>query len=635
MKEGEEVPDERDDVSALTTLWRERGVLDSFGGDGSQSLAASDRALTSGLTFSSGELKLDDATRAALATEPLVMGDVLGRGGMGVVCVAEQKSLRREVAVKRLADHADETGLASLLKEAWVGGLLAHPNVAPVHALVDLDGAPAVVMKRITGTSWRDAMRDPRRIPEGERGDLLAFHLRVLVAVCNAVHHAHQRGVLHLDIKPENVMLGRFGETCLVDWGLAAGWGKSAPEWMPRADEIRSVSGTPDYMAPEIASASGAEISPRTDVYLLGATLHEAVTGRAPHRGGAAIDRMLRAYRSEPFAYPASVPEELARILHRAMHRDPSERYASAEALRDAIESFALHRRGEERIVEARERVAKLETAVESASAEIEIARAFGTARFALREAETARPAFADREALRERLHVAMARSALDAGKLALAERYLSELATSKTDLKKRLDDLRERDAARSRRVRTLEHIAREQDLDEGSAFRRRVLVGFSFVLLLGNLAYGWLERAGYLQHTYVAMLLQGLGVWVGVGGFVAWRRRAIFRNHANTVMFSIAILCFVVLQSLWLALLALEVPFERGVLLSGVVYLLASGAVTTLVSARFFPSVIFSSLGLLVASFFPEHVWDVFGVASCASLATVGLAWPAARGRA
>lgn len=629
MKDAQDVPEERDDASALTTLWRERGVLESFAGDGSQSLAASDRALTSGLTFSSGELKLDDATRGSLALESLELGAELGRGGMGIVSSAVQKSLRREVAVKRLAGHADETGLASLLKEAWVGGLLAHPNVAPVHALVDLDGAPAVVMKRIAGTSWREVLRDPTRIPEAERGDALAFHLRVLVAVCNAVHHAHQRGVLHLDLKPENVMLGRFGETCVVDWGLAAGWGANAPEWMPRASEIRSVSGTPDYMAPEIASASGADISPRTDVYLLGATLHEAVMGRAPHRGGPVLDRMLRAYRSEPFAYPATVPEELARILHRAMHRDPSERYASAEAFRDAVESFVAHRRGEERIAEARDRVARLEQAVQAADTEIEIARAFGTARFALREAETARPGFADHDALRERLHVAMARSALDAGKLALAERYLSELASSKDDLKKRLDELRERDAARSRRVRTLEKIARDQDLDEGSQFRRQVLLGFSVVLMLGNFAYGWLDRAGMLTHDYGVMLLQGLGVWALIGGYVYWQRRSVFRNHANAVVFGVAILCFVVLEALWASLLVLEVPFERGVLLSGVVYLLASGAVTTLMSARFFPSVIFSSLGLLAAPFFPAHAWEIFGVASGASLATVGLAWP------
>lgn len=632
MTQAEDSPEERDDASALSTLWRERGVLDSFGGDGSQSLAASDRALTSGLTFSSGALALDDATRGSLALETLVLGEVLGRGGMGVVSAAMQQSLRREVAVKRLADHADESGLASLLKEAWVGGLLSHPNVAPVHALVDLDGAPAVVMKRITGTSWRDVIRDPKRIPEGERADPLGFHLRVIVAVCNAVHHAHQRGVLHLDLKPENVMLGRFGETCVVDWGLAAGWGPDAPEWMPRADEIRSVSGTPDYMAPEIASASGPQISPRTDVYLLGATLHEAVVGRAPHRGGPAIDRMMRAYRSEPIAYPPSVPEELARILRRAMHRDPVERYPSAEALRDAVESFVAHRHGEERIAEARERVARLEGAVESAATEVEIARAFGAARFALREAETARPGFADQGPLRERLHVAMARAALDAGKLALAERHLSELATSKDDLKKRLDELRERDAARSRRVRSLEKIAREQDLDEGSQFRRRVLVGFSFVLLLGNLVYGWLDRAGLLVHTYGAMLLQGIGVWIGVGAFIVWRRRALFRNHVNTVMFGIAMLCFVVMQALWASLLVLQVPFERGVLLSGIVYVLASGAVTTLVSARFFPSVVFSSVGLLAAPLFPEHVWEIVGVSSCAALATVGLAWPAAR---
>lgn len=633
MDESERPSTDRDEASALTTLWRERGVLEAFAqADGSQSLAASDRALTSGLTLASGALALDETTRAALAAEPLVLGDVLGQGGMGVVHVAEQRSLRREVAVKRLAAGADESALASLLKEAWIGGLLAHPNVAPVHALTELDGAPAVVMKRIRGSSWRDALRDLSRLPEGERAEPLTHHLRIFVAVCNAVHHAHQRGVLHLDLKPENVMLGRFGEVSVVDWGLAAGWGPSAPSWMPRADEIRSVSGTPDYMAPEIASASGAALSPRTDVYLLGATLHEVVTGKAPHRGGPALDRMLRAYRSEPFAYPAAVPAELAAILHRAMHRDPAERFASAEALRDAVERFLVDRRADARIAEAHDRVARLEAAVEWGTGEAEVARAFGGARFALREAEQARPGFEGHPALRERLHVAMARAALDAGNLALAEEHLRALTRSSEELRARLAALRARDAERSRRVRSLERLAEESDLDRGSRFRRRVLSASAAALLLGNLAYAWREHAGALPHDYGTMLLEGLGVWLVVGAFVVFRRAALFRNHANTVMFTIAILSGAALQALWAALWALDVPFERAIPATGIVYVLAGGGVTMLLSARFFPSILFASAGVLGAALVPAHAWELLGVGSSSALATVALAWPASK---
>jgi hypothetical protein len=319
------------------------------------------------------------------------------------------------------------------------------------------------------------------------------------------------------------------------------------------------------------------------------------------------------------------------KILHRAMHRSPAERFESVEAMRDAVERFVAHRRDEERITEARDRVARLEQVVGGGS-EIEIARAYGAARFALREAETARPDFADRDALRERLHSTMARSALDAGKLALAERYLSELATSKDDLKKRLAELRERDAARSRRMHALETVARDQDLDAGSRFRRSVLIGFGGILVLGHFAYGWLDRAGLLTHSFPMLLLQGTGVWLAVTAWLLWKRRALFRNHANNVLFGIAILAFGVQQSLWAALWVLGEPFERGVPLIGITYVLAAGGVTTLVSPRFFPSVIFAVVGLIVAQLYPQFVWEVLGIGSGTSLASVGLAWPAER---
>ncbi|MFO0682962.1 MAG: serine/threonine-protein kinase [Sandaracinus sp.] len=624
-----------DDYAALTTLWRDRGVVLAEAADGSQSLAASDRALTTGMTESAGGLRLDETTRATLAREPLELGALLGRGGQGIVQVAEQRSLRREVAVKRLADHADESGLASLLKEAWVGGLLAHPNVAPVHALVELDGQPAVVMKRIAGRSWREVMRDPALLPEGEHGDPLAFHLRVLVAVCNAVHHAHQRGVLHLDLKPENVMLGRFGEICVVDWGLSASFGPEAPPWMPRADAIRSVAGTPDYMAPEIASVAAEEISPRTDVYLLGAVLHEIVTGRAPHRGGTAIDRMMRAYRSEPQTYPKETPAGLVSILHRAMSRAPEDRFPSVEALRDAIEQFTRERRAEERIAEARLRVGSLELAVDEAAGEIEIARAFGAARFALAEAESARPDHEGKAALHERMHVAMARSALAAGDIPVAESHLAQLADTPEELAARLRELRERAAERTRRVRSLESLAKEADLDEGSRFRRLVLLFFSLVLLVGNVVFGLADRAGVVPHSYGAMIVQGFAIMAAVGAYVWSQRRALFRNHANGVLFGVAILSFLSMQSLWGVLWMLGVPFERGALVVGVAYLLAGGGVTTLVSLRFVPSVLFAGVALVLAPIFPAHAWTILGVGSGLALATVGLAWPLERRQA
>jgi serine/threonine-protein kinase len=624
----------KDDPSALTTIWREQGVsVSGLDVETSASLAASDRALTSGLTRSTGGLRLDEATRRTLAHETVVVGAELGRGGMGVVSAAEQKTLRREVAVKRLAEWADDAALASLLKEAWVGGLLAHPNVAPVHALVELDGAPAVVMKRITGTSWRETIRDPSRVPDADRDDRLGFHLRVLVSVCNAVAYAHEHGVLHLDLKPENVMLGRFGEVSVLDWGLAAGWGGQAPAWLPRAVEIRSVSGTPDYMAPEVATATGPKISPRTDVYLLGACLHEAVTGRAPHRGGSAMQRLVRAFRSDPQRYGDDVPPELVAILHRAMHRDPEARYATAGALRDAIEGFLAHREGLARVRELHVRVTQLEAAVrgdvdDESVDELAVARAFGAARFSLREAEAALPAHADLPGLKERLYAAMARSALALGRIALAEKYLAELARPPEALRDQLEKLRSDEAARTARVKALERIAHAEDLDAGASLRRRVLLGSAALILVGHLAYWALEGAGVLVLDYGTMIPHTLLVGVGIGVYSWIKRAAFFQNHANGALYSIALISYVAFASFWLASLALGLPFRTAQIVSATAYLLPGGAVTTLVSARFWPAAVCGGLMMLAASLAPEHVWPILGLGASSALAAVALAW-------
>lgn len=620
------------DLEALTTLWRERGVsIAALADRGSQSLEASDRALTSGLTASAGRVQLEAHTEARLAHEPFEIGELLGRGGMGIVHRAVQVSLRREVAIKRVAQgsrgSSHPAALAALLKEAWVGGNLEHPNVVPVHALVDIDGAPAVVMKRIEGTSLAAVLRDPSAAP----ADPLASRLRVAVAVCNAIAYAHRRGVLHLDLKPDNVMLGRFGEVCVLDWGLAAGFGPEAPAWLPAAAAIRAVSGTPDYMAPEIAMGDGAYVSPRTDVYLLGAMVHEIVTGAAPHGGATLLERLERAYRSVPFAYPASVPEELVEILHRSMHRDPEQRFVSAEALRDALEAFLAHRRGDEMLREAGRRIGALEAALAAGADELTVSRLFGGARFSLREATEARAAD-EGTRLRARLYGGMARHAMDGGRLAVAESYLAEIGDH-GELSDRLAALRRRAAAESARVHELEHLAHEEDLRLGSQFRRRVTVGFGLVFLAGNLAYAALERFRVLSMGYREMMTQSLGVLVTVGAYTLWHRRTLFQNRANASVFAVAILTYFLLQGFWVAALWLGIPFRSALAESAVFYVLAGGAVSVMISPRFALSPVVAALGLLAGALRPDLAWWTVGVSGGLALAIVGLSFRDAAG--
>ncbi|MDB4971911.1 MAG: hypothetical protein JWN48_252 [Myxococcaceae bacterium] len=258
-----------------------------------------------------------------LEQEYSVLGE-LGRGGMAVVYLAEQIQLAREVAIKRALDPYDSETSLLLLREAMITGQLEHPNIVPVHALVGDARGPAVVMKRLSGSSW-DKLIHARELS-------LERHLEILSQVLNAVAFAHSRGVLHRDIKPANVMIGDFGEVYLLDWGVAQ------RETDPPSDAIV---GTPFYMAPEMAEG---RVDQRTDIFLLGATLHEVLTLEPRHRGASALEVLYAAMNIEPYAYPESVPEELAEICNRACARLPEQRFESVAALREALSTFREHR---------------------------------------------------------------------------------------------------------------------------------------------------------------------------------------------------------------------------------------------------------------------------------------------------
>ena len=268
---------------------------------------------------------------------------VLGTGGMGVVYAARQRALNREVAIKRPhPGNATERAEKALMAEARVMGALEHPNIVPVHVLgSDQDGLPVLVMKRVDGVSWRELLHHPEHPmwsklgSSHERG--LPFHLHVLENVCNALRFAHDRGVIHRDIKPDNVMIGAFGEVYLLDWGVAC-----------HASTLvdKRVVGTPAYMAPEmVLDPSSADA--RTDVYLLGAALHEVLTGQMLHHGRSVNEVLCAVMLSqprEPTEYPATVPADLAELCVAATHPDRSKRTASVDHVREALMTHRAHR---------------------------------------------------------------------------------------------------------------------------------------------------------------------------------------------------------------------------------------------------------------------------------------------------
>ncbi len=342
------------------------------------------------------------------------------KGGLGAVFVALDGELNREVALKQILDsHADDpVSRQRFLQEAEITGGLEHPGIVPVYSLgTHTNGRPYYAMRFIKGDSLKEVidqfygdhgpesagrfedsgrLRDPAREanhgspgepgrksagsrPSGDlacqvsAGRLLASRpakprgphtsslaLRKLLShfldVCNAIDYAHSRGVLHRDIKPGNIIVGKHGETLVVDWGLAKpigsadqveGAGEKA--LLPRSASGGSATlpgkamGTPAYMSPEQAAGDLDRLGPKTDVYALGATLYYLLTGRPPFEGqdlGAMLRKVQRGEFAGPRQIDPSIDKPLEAICKKAMARNPEDRYHTPRALADDIEQW-------------------------------------------------------------------------------------------------------------------------------------------------------------------------------------------------------------------------------------------------------------------------------------------------------
>jgi serine/threonine-protein kinase len=314
--------------------------------------------------FSSGDAF---RTLSNIPVEPAVAGARFrivrphARGGLGEVYVALDAELNREVALKQIQDqHADlPESRSRFVLEAEITGGLEHPGIVPVYSLGhDASGRPYYAMRFIRGDSLRDAVAafhkadGPGRDP-GERLLALQKLLRRFLDVCNAIAYAHSRGVLHRDLKPGNIMVGQYGETLVVDWGLAkvVGTPETSCEATLRPPSASGTSetlpgsaiGTPAYMSPEQAAGELHRLGPASDVYSLGATLYSVLTGKAPFEKGEAADVLSRVQRGEfppPRQVQPNVPRALEAICLKAMALRPADRYPNCRALSDDIERW-------------------------------------------------------------------------------------------------------------------------------------------------------------------------------------------------------------------------------------------------------------------------------------------------------
>ncbi len=519
----------------------------------------------------------------------------LARGGMGVVHLAEQRSLAREVAVKT-ARTSESAITSALVREARIMGSLEHPSLVPVHALgIDPEGAPVLVMKRIEGVTWRALLSDPAH--EGWQpllaghGDRLRANVEILAQICRALAFAHDRGVVHRDLKPDNVMLGRFGEVYLLDWGVAL-------RLADAATEPEGIVGTPAYLAPEMARGVPTLVDARTDVYLLGATLYEIVTGRMPHEAPTVVAALVAALLGEMPPLPDDLAPELVDLLRASMIADRDTRTASAEAFRIGLTRFLAAREADVLVADAR--AARDE-------AEAALSRDGLTSTLGFRRLIEAR--FALVSALRLRPHDRKARSALDDCLARLAERdlelgspagartYATEMEAERPALIAAID-------ARQRAIEGDKKARAERDT---SPLSRALLVAMG---LMTATWVGWAFTVRGFDEAPVdaRSSLGAINVLsMPLLGLAAVMRRRLLATDGTRRLFAFFILWYVSGPAyLLLAIARGEDHLDLAPMMLGLAFFVAVGALSLL--PELWPTVVLHFLAAALLTYDPSH---------------------------
>jgi hypothetical protein len=419
------------------------------------------------------------------------LGDELARGGLARIRDAYDRVLHRRVAVKQLLHRAPGADVR-FLREARITGRLAHPNIVPIYDLgLDPEGAPFYAMKWVEGRSLHDLIDE--RATLDERLALLPH----VIAIADALAYAHAVGVIHRDLKPANVLVGAYGETIVIDWGLALERdgadlpaAPAEPVSAPRLTSVGAVIGTPAYMPPE--QARGERVGPAADIYALGATLYHVIAGVYPYEelgapAGSSDPVWVRVIDAPPTPLAQlcpEVPPELAAIVERAMARRPEARFPTASALGAALTAFVTHQQSHRLAAAAIARdagVAAETRAVKTddAAAVAAIYREAAVVQFGLEQALAAWPDNPAAKAALTRLHARMFDFECAVGNLAAAAARAEALPPD-PDRARMLaalrDDLARRDAE-------AEAFVRDRDRSVGGKERGLMLGAIGLIL--------------------------------------------------------------------------------------------------------------------------------------------------------
>lgn len=392
-------PDEEDGEAILPEIPQDGGDESSLGNTRSE------------LFEGPHVLRSKQATPMIMTSEGKLFEDLglLGMGGLGEVRKVRDISLGRSVAMKLLHEeyHHNEAIVARFIEEAQVTAQLQHPGIAPVHEIGRTrDGRLYFTMKEIRGRTLRDAIEEVHEVSSriwrvAESGWSFRRLMETYLKICEAIAYTHKKGVVHRDLKPDNIMLGDLGEVLVVDWGLVKVAGREKRDsdaFLEQVESVRSrsnlhdthtgaISGTPAYMAPEQANGWTEHIDHRCDIYALGCILYEILSGRPPYEGESPSEILQRVLNGPPVPLEltqllankspvdqftdtnitnvwatSKLPGELVDVCERAMERSLMARIDNVDTI---IEVISTWREGDHNRIIAKELIDKAKEALE------------------------------------------------------------------------------------------------------------------------------------------------------------------------------------------------------------------------------------------------------------------------------
>lgn len=537
--------------------------------------------------------------------------ELIAEGGMGQIYLADQLPLRREVAVKvALPGESSSKNAQQLLYESWLTGRLQHPNIVPVYQLGrDAEDMPILAMKHIKGTPWSVVLATDRYAKKQATHHSLAWHIRILIQVCHAIDFAHSKGILHRDLKPDNVMVGEFGEVYVLDWGIAVSLNEEDRGHIPLAKESTTFSGTLAYAAPEMLSKHYGELSPQTDVYLLGAMLHELLTDSPPHYLTSMDAAMFSVLRSKPREYEPEVPRSLVKICRQAMHRSPEKRHPNVKAFRLALEEYLRFNESEILSTESQGYLEELKNILKGEQGgQDEIYNLFGRAHFGFRRALEIHENNQNAQQGFQQLLERMITYALDNNDTQSPAKWLNELPQPQPDLQQRWEAQHKAYLQSMAQAIDIKQLIYDQDIRVGAQARSMILQAIALLWLFFCLGVHYTQSKQWYQPSHEDFLIVNFffGLFVVTSAWVG--RSSFLQNKTNRQIVKLLLLFVALLITQRLAFLALNITFYKTAILEFAIFFFFVSILAALYDLR----ILFSSL-VYIAALILSIQWDQY----------------------